>query len=85
MISELVILDCRCGNRRDSLVPGGEVNLAEFLRCAIGAGWRRIDEEQINVIRAGDGSEVEIYLAGQCDRCTASERAAFKAAPSKAP
>jgi hypothetical protein len=76
--SELIVLKCRCGNERSSLNSGGEVDIADFLRDAIGAGWKRIDEEQVNLIPSEHAAE--IYLKGQCENCMAVERAAKKVA-----
>jgi hypothetical protein len=73
MIVETVTLGCACGRHVSWTSVGAEVDIAGLLRGAIRAGWRRIDDEQTNTICSTDGTEVQIYLAGQCDKCTGNE------------
>ncbi len=67
----MITLRCACGNQRSSVNLGGPVDIADFLREAIRGGWRRIDEEQTNLIPSLDSTE--IFLSGQCENCTAVE------------
>lgn len=64
---ETVSLRCDCG---DLLVreKAGRVDIAEFLRGAIVAGWHHIDPRVMTLTTFWDG-EVQIGLEGKCSRC----------------
>jgi hypothetical protein len=66
---ETVILKCRCGNNCVHAAP--TVDIAEMLRCAIGDGWRKIDEEPVKAVESAGMTEIELY--GQCRNCTLVE------------
>ncbi|MGA9722688.1 MAG: hypothetical protein WBQ86_09555 [Candidatus Binatus sp.] len=70
-MSETVTLKCRCGNARVHHAP--TVDIAEFLRCALGDGWLRVDPEPVNVEIERDRS-VNIDLYGECSNCVTIER-----------
>jgi hypothetical protein len=69
-MTEMIQLKCRCGAHRTAV--GAAVDLAEFLRCAIGDGWRRINEDPVKAVATGD--ETEIILAGTCAKCDLAQR-----------
>ncbi len=64
-MTEMISLRCRCGDHRTAV--GGKIDLAEFLRCAVGAGYRRINEQPVKAVES-DGV-TEIILSGTCGKC----------------
>ena len=68
---ETITLKCRCGNQQQHNHFGGQVDLAEFLRCAIGNGWIHIDENPVSCTWSEGVTEIELF--GECARCTRIE------------
>ena len=64
-MNDSIMLKCRCGDY--CFWAGTNLDLAEFLRCSIGAGWRRINEEPVKAVETADGTE--IVLSGTCPHC----------------
>lgn len=64
---ETVELRCLCGELT-LCVARGQVDIAEFLRSVVDAGWRRIDRERLEVVTFWDG-EVQVRLSGACPEC----------------
>ena len=71
---EAVSLRCLCGDLR--ACAAHQVDVAEFLRLAVAAGWRLIDRDDgdIDVTRYWDDS-IEIEMSGTCPDCSAKLRA----------
>ena len=67
---EIVTLKCLCGNSRVHTAP--TVDIADFLRCAIGDGWRRIDEDPVRAVECDRVTEIDLH--GQCGNCAGVER-----------
>jgi hypothetical protein len=76
---EMITLKCQCGDVRVSAAP--EVDIAELLLCAIGAGWTQIDEHPTRVAEADGLTEIE--LAGQCENCTGKVKEQLRTVESK--
>jgi hypothetical protein len=79
---EQITLKCRCGNQQQHANLGGAVDLAEFLRCALGAGWIRIDENPVSCTWSEGVTEIELY--GQCANCAAIEADYLQTVPKEA-